>query len=163
MGSGGLRGLQIPRSDVQSVRGGFDSHTFPPFVARIARGALIALVTLVAAGAPRAHAAAAAHDGAEARTPAFDRDDAAPPALARSPAPPDSARAIEVVSDSTATLTRGGRGRRAGGAESDSARLSMPLRWSDQPRMVMLRSLVLPGWGQLYNRAYFKAGLVVTG
>ena len=30
MGPGGLRGLQILRSDVQSVRGGFDSHAFPP-------------------------------------------------------------------------------------------------------------------------------------
>ncbi len=30
MGSGGLRGLQIPLLGVSDVRGGFDSHTFPP-------------------------------------------------------------------------------------------------------------------------------------
>jgi len=30
MGPGGLRGLQIPSSGAFTVRGGFDSHTFPP-------------------------------------------------------------------------------------------------------------------------------------
>jgi len=30
----------------------------------------------------------------------------------------------------------------------------------DQPRWVMLRSLVVPGWGQYHNRAYWKAGAV---
>src|SRR5580765_8035129 len=34
MGSGGLRGLQIPRSGAIRVRGGFDSHAFPPSLAR---------------------------------------------------------------------------------------------------------------------------------
>src|SRR5207244_11867323 len=34
MGSGGPRGLQILRSGV-SVRGGFDSHAFPPFFATL--------------------------------------------------------------------------------------------------------------------------------
>jgi hypothetical protein len=27
----------------------------------------------------------------------------------------------------------------------------------DEPRWVMMRSLLLPGWGQLHNRAWFKA------
>jgi hypothetical protein len=30
----------------------------------------------------------------------------------------------------------------------------------DEPRYVMLRSLVIPGWGQFYNRAWVKALLV---
>ena len=30
-------------------------------------------------------------------------------------------------------------------------------RLGGQPRAVMLRSLVVPGWGQLYNHAWFKA------
>ncbi|MEO5617144.1 MAG: DUF5683 domain-containing protein [Candidatus Eisenbacteria bacterium] len=33
----------------------------------------------------------------------------------------------------------------------------------DQPRFVMLRSLLLPGWGQFHNRAWFKSALVAGG
>jgi hypothetical protein len=43
----------------------------------------------------------------------------------------------------------------------DMASRGAPQRWSDQPRFVMMRSLLIPGWGQLYNKAYFKAGLVI--
>ncbi len=32
-------------------------------------------------------------------------------------------------------------------------------RW-DKPRWVMLRSLVIPGWGQLHNRSWLKAAAV---
>ncbi len=32
MGSGGPRGLQILLSDAKTIRGGFDSHTFPPVI-----------------------------------------------------------------------------------------------------------------------------------
>jgi hypothetical protein len=32
--------------------------------------------------------------------------------------------------------------------------------WSEQPRAVMLRSLLVPGWGQAHNRAWFKAALI---
>jgi hypothetical protein len=35
--------------------------------------------------------------------------------------------------------------------------------WSAQPRFVMARSLLIPGWGQAYNRAWLKAGAVVAG
>jgi hypothetical protein len=31
------------------------------------------------------------------------------------------------------------------------------LIWHEQPRWVMARSLVIPGWGQLHNHAWFKA------
>jgi hypothetical protein len=33
----------------------------------------------------------------------------------------------------------------------------------DAPRWVMLRSLVLPGWGQLHNGSWLKAGLLGGG
>ena len=45
-------------------------------------------------------------------------------------------------------------------AHADSVRSQ---GWSAQPRYVMLRSLILPGWGQAYNRAWFKAGAVAAG
>jgi len=35
--------------------------------------------------------------------------------------------------------------------------------WSAEPRFVMMRSLLFPGWGQAYNRAWFKAGAVAAG
>ena len=35
--------------------------------------------------------------------------------------------------------------------------------WSAQPRFVMARSMLLPGWGQAYNRAWYKAGAVAAG
>ena len=34
--------------------------------------------------------------------------------------------------------------------------------WHDQPRFVMARSLIIPGWGQLHNRSWLKAGLVAA-
>lgn len=92
MGSGGPRGLQIPRSDASCVRGGFDSHTFPP----ILLGAALAAALMLAAPAARAATAA------------------------------DSARA----------------------------------GWSEQPRFVMARSLLVPGWGQAHNGAWWKAAVV---
>lgn len=38
-----------------------------------------------------------------------------------------------------------------------------PTPWPDQPRFVMLRSLLIPGWGQAYNRAWVKAVGVAGG
>ena len=49
MGSGGPRGLQIPRSGAHSVRGGFDSHAFPPFLCALSA---LLLGTALAAAAP---------------------------------------------------------------------------------------------------------------
>lgn len=46
-------------------------------------------------------------------------------------------------------------------APRDSLHRKQP--WHEQPRVVMLRSLLLPGWGQLHNRAYFKAAAVAAG
>jgi len=57
-------------------------------------------------------------------------------------------------------------------AAADSAVVTVPLRpaasresarrrpWHDQPRFVMARSLLVPGWGQAHNRAWIKAVLV---
>jgi hypothetical protein len=42
-------------------------------------------------------------------------------------------------------------------ARADSARRRP---WHEQPRFVMARSLLVPGWGQVHNRAWLKAGLV---
>ncbi len=36
-------------------------------------------------------------------------------------------------------------------------------RWSDEPRVVMLRSLLVPGWGQFHNRAWVKSVLIAGG
>jgi len=35
--------------------------------------------------------------------------------------------------------------------------------WHEQPRFVMARSLLVPGWGQAHNRAWVKALLVAGG
>ena len=115
MGSGGPRGLQIPRSGASRVRGGFDSHAFPPLSLAVAFATLVTL--LLAAPAARA-----------------TRELAPPDSLTRGPLP-----------DTSAVLT----GRPV-------------LRWSEQPRFVMLRSLAIPGWGQWHNHARFKA-LAVAG
>lgn len=71
---------------------------------------------------------------------------AAPP-LAAQPAPADSVA-------------------RAGPpAPADTASRRGPQRlrpWTGQPRVVMLRSLLVPGWGQVHNRAWLKAAGVAT-
>jgi len=46
-------------------------------------------------------------------------------------------------------------------APADSLRQAPPPEhWSDQPRFVMMRSLLIPGWGQFYNHAYIKSAAV---
>ncbi len=50
-----------------------------------------------------------------------------------------------------------------GGAKQapyDSTRRKLP--WHEQPRFVMARSLLIPGWGQFHNRSWLKAGLVAA-
>lgn len=119
MGSGGLRGLQIPRSGAHHVRGGFDSHAFPPLLALLLCGALL-LASGIAAAADQVQTL-----------------------------PPPS----EATLDSLAADTL---------AASGTLRLR-PVRWSDQPRYVMFRSLLVPGWGQWYNRSWIKALAVAGG
>lgn len=43
-----------------------------------------------------------------------------------------------------------------------AARAAKP-PWTEQPRIVMLRSAILPGWGQFHNGAYVKAAAVAGG
>ena len=119
MGSGGLRGLQIPWSGASGVRGGFDSHAFPPILVAVA-------LTLCLAG--RASAAKALPDS-----------------LPQMPG-------IEVVNSDKVDAAKQ--------AHADSIKAK---GWSAEPRFVMMRSLLFPGWGQAYNRAWFKAGAVAAG
>lgn len=116
MGSGGPRGLQILRSGASRVRGGFDSHAFPPLFS------LSLAVLLACAGPGRA--------------------------AAQSPAPADSAARSGPVAAAPDTA-----GRAAGRRPS----------WTAQPRVVMFRSLLVPGWGQFYNHAWLKAAAVAGG
>ena len=148
MGSGGPRGLQILRSGACSVRGGFDSHAFPPLCFCL----LVVIALALGTGGPRT---AAAQSATFART-----DSSAGPDTARIVphvrALPDSASADSSnASDTTATRPR----------RKPPERLT---GWNT-PSLVMLRSLVFPGGGQLHNRAWFKAaaiggveGLLVT-
>ena len=115
MGSGGPRGLQIPRSGASRVRGGFDSHAFPPLLWIVLLAALLAVPACAAAQVP---------------------------------APPVGVR------DTVAQATPDTAGSGAAGSGQRANRLS------EQPRVVMLRSLLVPGWGQLYNHAWFKAAAV---
>ena len=134
MGSGGPRGLQIPWSGASGVRGGFDSHAFPPLFAL----ALVFAPLAVPAAPARAQAPP------EAARPNVPADTIAHP--------PD----IQVVNSSTLDADA----KAAKKAHADSLKAH---GWSAQPRFVMARSLLIPGWGQAYNRAWFKAGAVAAG
>ncbi len=131
MGSGGPRGLQIPRSGASSVRGRFDSYAFPPLFAL-----LCAAVVAVLVGASPAHA----------QKPGSYRD---------VPVTPDTVTTapVEAAPESIALAP----------VDTTALRRLRVKHWSDQPRLVMLRSLVVPGWGQLHNRAWVKAVLVAGG
>ena len=122
MGSGGPRGLQILRSGASGVRGGLDSHAFPPIL-----GVALAIALALGAGAASARA------------------QALPDSLPQLPG-------IEVVNSDKVDAAKQ--------AHADSIRAR---GWSAQPRFVMMRSLLFPGWGQAYNRAWFKAGAVAAG
>ena len=126
MGSGGLRGLQILRSGASRVRGGFDSHAFPPLLAVVAS-------VLLAAGA-----------------------DAQVDTLAAPPGAPDSGQAAPAQPPGP-TVTEIGSPRRV---------RTIPvaeLPRFEQPRWVMMRSLIVPGWGQAHNGSWFKAAGVAGG
>src|SRR5262245_51295380 len=128
MGSGGPRGLQIPWSGASGVRGGFDSHAFPPLFT-------LALALALIAAPARAQA---------------------PPESARPNVPVDTIAHppdIQVVNSSTLDADA----KAAKKAHSDSLKTH---GWSAQPRFVMARSLLIPGWGQAYNHAWLKAGAV---
>ena len=128
MGSGGPRGLQILRSGASRVRGGFDSHAFPPSL-RAARFAAIACgIMALAATQAAAGPAPALQDTASGRVIELPLPPADPKTGAQGEAKP-----------ARAPLPR------------------HALTGFDAPRWVMARSLVVPGWGQLHNGSWIKA------
>src|SRR5262245_36270057 len=149
MRSGGLRGLQILRSGVSDVRGGFDSHAFPPLPGAAARAGAarvparaatmlaVMLLLLLAGGRGLAHAQTPIHTGVS----------------------PDSINVDLSAMDSLGTL-------REAPAPPDTGRHlhhTRPRGKYDAPVWVMMRSLVFPGWGQAHNKAWFKAAAVAAG
>jgi hypothetical protein len=175
MGSGGPRGLQIPRSGVESVRGGFDSHAFPPHRARpcapLAFALLVAVVSGLAGTAAGAQAPAPpARDSSATRAdtlgavragPRPDAFGAAPGAA--TPVPSDSGAAPAPLAAPEDTAARGLRLERARSVVRDTARWRPHRGRFDAPRWVMLRSLAVPGWGQLHNGSWLKALLLGGG
>lgn len=125
MGSGGPPGLQILVPGAFGVRGGFDSHTFPPFFARVAA----VLVTAALAFAPTSARA-------QVREPL---------AVVR----PDTVGTVRPDTVAAAVPERRG-----------TKGPDRPTPWHEQPRFVMARSALIPGWGQFHNRAWFKAAAV---
>ena len=90
MGSGGPRGLQILQSDANNIRGGFDSHTFPP-LSSFARFVVSVAVAGILSSAIPGHAVADTQEPAvprteEARTDSEDAT-AAQPASVQPKAP----------------------------------------------------------------------------
>jgi uncharacterized protein DUF5683 len=144
MGSGGLRGLQILRSGAIRVRGGFDSHAFPPSFARRKLPApapcLVAVVLGLAATTP-----------ARATAPLGTL-----PALLAQAIPQDSSAIVEVG-------VQGAKAPAPADTATRRAAARAPLSGFDAPRWVMARSLVVPGWGQLHNGSWIKAIGVATG
>ncbi len=151
MGSGGLRGLQILRSGVESARGGFDSHAFPPISALLLLGLL--LLGLVLAGEASATVGLKPPVRDPATTPRATQNQADSVAIDSSRVFLPPARVVQVADPNSPEARRSRR---------DSLRVAHQGAL-DEPRFVMLRSLVLPGWGQLHNRAWVKAGVIGGG
>lgn len=152
MGPGGLRGLQILLSGASRVRGGFDSHAFPPLLLALA------LTASLLAAAPSPGRAQPPPGGQTPRpTPADTVYREVGPAPADSAARrlgldhvnPDSLR--EAAADTVTRRER--RALRAAPAEQKPGLFKAP-RW------VMMRSLVVPGWGQAHNGAWLKAAAI---
>jgi hypothetical protein len=122
------------------------------------------LVTLACAAVPTraaVQAAGAVADSGAARAPA-------PAAVTDSAATPAADSAATPAADSTRTATGETRADSTARAER-LARLRArdvssrePVKFFDQPRWVMARSFVIPGWGQLHNGSWLKAGAVAT-
>ena len=136
MGPGGLRGLQILRLGAHRVRGGFDSHAFPPLYAAafaVLMGMACCAATAQARGSERFASGDILLQESEAIT----------------------------VSDSGRVITGPETGRIASGRDTSRIAPAKPSRFST-PRWVMLRSLVVPGWGQAHNGAWIKAAAVAA-
>ena len=148
-------------SDACSARGGFDSHAFPPVFRALLSIGLALAYALAAAPAP---AWAAQADSTAAHAAPASRDTARAPTLAPTPATPrDSLRAGPAVGGARLTAapidTIASARADTSGARTRRALYQDPTGF-DRPRWVMFRSLVLPGWGQLHNHAWFKAAVI---
>src|SRR5262245_56939566 len=155
MGSGGLRGLQILLSGASGVRGGFDSHAFPPFLAALGCALALAAGSPAVAGAPVPMPPISAFSlgpiAVVEDTVLNDVLPKPPSETARVTAPQDTAvgRVVDLPRN-TPTRTR---------TPQNDPRLRPTFQ---QPRWVMMRSLVVPGWGQFYNKAWLK-GIAIAG
>ena len=133
-------------------------------------------VALAAAGAPAAERGAGRRNGgAPGAAPGWTPGAMDPDSLARVVAQARRLAADSLAADSIMARVQSGAagdslspavsGRSRGRSASDTTTARRrrgprePTGW-DQPRLVMLRSLVFPGWGQFHNKAYWKAGAV---
>ncbi len=111
-----------------------------------------------------AHPRGVAADTLRAATPMSDTLQTASP---RAPASGRVQEGPDVAGPDTtraprSPLLKSARVRKLKPAVADTSRRQPPTDPTgfDQPRWVMLRSLVFPGWGQLHNRAWTKATIV---
>src|SRR5262245_36811720 len=152
MGSGGPRGLQILQSGANSVRGGFDSHAFPP----LAHAGLVALLaTALTAGAVQAAVAEPAPANPASTT--RDTTKAAPPR------PVATSQAAATAADTTkATKPAAPSPAKFRVTAVDTTRRQPPTepKGFERPSWVMMRSLAFPAWGQMHNHAWLKAGAI---
>ncbi len=136
--SGELRGLQILLSGANPVRGGFDSHTFPPVTALVLTLCLIACAVSGTRGATADVQWPWRADSL--RATATDQGAGIPLRAAR-------------IGDSGP--------RDAASVAGPEAPAKEPFRPS--PGGAFWRSTALPAWGQLYNRRYVRAILFIAG
>jgi uncharacterized protein DUF5683 len=154
MGSGGLRGLQILRSGAFRVRGGFDSHAFPPAFGRALAGVLAVPALALAVTTAAAGTTGGSPDARWARSFAVPESAAAEP----DSTPPSEVIVIPRTVEYPAPAP-----------EPDAAagrfvlRTPPRIKGFDAPKWVMARSLLVPGWGQLHNGSWIKAAAIAAG
>jgi hypothetical protein len=105
-------------------------------------------VPRVWADGPAANGAGGRADSLATGAPGAGPIDSLASSAGPSAAPPDSGEASGI--------------REVGARRTPTVPLSQVPRF-ERPRWVMMRSLVLPGWGQFHNRAWFKAIGVAAG
>jgi hypothetical protein len=116
------------------------------------------VVVLLACLASPARAQADVRSRADAGATAAAQDTSAMSRRAAEVADSSSIIVISPDADSLAALPRVDRRARAAYQDSvRAAKAAQPQHWSDQPRWVMMRSLIIPGWGQAHNGAWIKA------
>jgi len=158
MGSGGPRGLQILRSDADRIRGGFDSHAFPPVLR-----AILGIVTLIGVATCATADPVAPRPPDPATAPVAATDTASRARTVTDSLVADTAHVQRSVANDTVAVTTSGRVVTHSPVDTVAAHRKGGEHYAstfDQPRFVMMRSLLFPGWGQYHNRAYWKAGVV---